>query len=651
MARRKHGRRADGDVLLDGKRYRLVGDLEPAAYARAAERVAAIMARTPEYAEAPAERWKVFELTGSFFDVVKLPFGTRDRIASAYPSVEDWDALIQAAWDAALKHRALRRDGEGAVIFPLPLPMTSYAGHPAELVVAPSRYRDAGQTWYAPFCAYRKPRVAAAEPVFAFGAGAREALPVYATDEEVHRRARAEEAAMRAEASVAGVTGEAGIAPYAPARYVEKRALLDYAWLGNEAETLGKLARMAEPERWDDGSDGPLGVLRNYLFGVFSAAQRQGLVLERPQDDFAAFNTGLTTPFASPVYMCFRVNRSLGRQEWAFSFFAEPGVGRAGKRLLEAAGSALPAAPALPAVAYGGEAVHVDYRHLAMRLFRLPGSFARAALEGDDGAIDLLAQAFAATDPAERAQRFEALSAHVLEHRACAERLRRHLARAVEASAERWHADPDLAAANYNPERDTASVLLPLWLTGGDDPDAALIAAPVGEGCWQGHTVVTLRQAYRTARIAGSQGTPWLAQAAQAAAAREAQADQDRAWAEAWLARRAAERRAQEEADQAAAACAVREGRADGVAGTAMAEAGREERTACADGAEPLAQDPPARAAAAAPDEPVLVAGEAANTGRSSQGAGLFGRLRALLEAASAERRARGLPPARYHTA
>ena len=297
MARRKHGRRAGGDVLLDGKRYRLVGDLEPAAYARAAERVAAIMARTPEYAEAPAERWKVFELTGSFFDVVKLPFGTRDRIASAYPSVEDWDALIQAAWDAALKHRALRRDGEGAVIFPLPLPMTSYAGHPAELVVAPSRYRDAGQTWYAPFCAYRKPRAAAAEPVFAFGAGAREALPVYATDEEVHRRARAEEAAMRAEASVAGVTGEAGIAPYAQARYVEKRALLDYAWLGNEAETLGKLARMAEPERWDDGSDGPLGVLRNYLFGVFSAAQRQGLVLERPQDDFAAFNTGLTTPF------------------------------------------------------------------------------------------------------------------------------------------------------------------------------------------------------------------------------------------------------------------------------------------------------------------------------------------------------------------
>ncbi len=619
-------RKSRGCELLDGRKYRLVAEMGSDAYARAAERVADIMARTDEYSQAPAEGWQVFELSGAFSDVVKLPRGTRERLAAAYPGIEDLDALLEASWGAALRHRALRRDDEGSLAFPLPLPMTSYAGHPAEVVVAPSRYRDAALAWYAPYCSYRRPG-SAAQPVFAFGASVRGAVPVSATDDEARRILCAQRNVDCAKA--AGGAGNTVIPAYTPASYVEKRALLDYAWLGNEAETLGKLARMAAPEDWDDGCDGELGVLRNYLFGTFAAAQRQGLVLERPQDDFAAFNTGLSTRFGSSVVMCFRVNRVLGRQEWAFAFFAEPGVGRAGKRLLEVAGSELPAAPTLPKARFGGEAVYADYRHLAMRLFRLPARWVREALDGCDEALDLLASALAEPGLGDGEKRFEKLSAYVLGHEDAATLLRERLGRAVAASQERWSADPSLAAANYNPERGTASVLLPLWFSGDEEPDAALIASPVEGGCWQGHTVVTLRQAYRTARISGSHRTPWLARAAESAETRRAREDEERRWAEVRLAQRAAERAAREAAAREA---------------EVQEEAACEKIAACEQ--VPPASPAPLEPAGARREERAPKAGAAGLEAR-----GFLGRLAAILIGTPTERRERALSAARYHTA
>ncbi len=496
----------------------LAANLERGAYEAAAATVAEAMAACAEYAEHRAEGWRIFELAGEFEDIVALPGGTRAHIARAYPAIEDVDALVAAAWAKAIEHRAIRRDEDDGLAFPLPLPMKRYASHPTELVIRPSQRKGSRHAWYASFFSYLQPTGKDVEPVF---------LRTTAVEERpAHEAARG--------ARPHGDDGLPAAAAQTDVRRFPKdaRSLKEYAWLGKEGDLLAQLAHIAAPERWDDGRALPYGILSSYLTCTFARAQQQDLVVELPQEDYSAFNTGLATSFGTPIFMCFHIAKSSTcRQEWEFDSFAEPGVGHAGKRLVELLGTQLPEKPSYSRLAYDGAGVLVDYRHLICRLHRLPVSFVRRALEGSPRSLELLAHALDDPSRATHPDTFRELVGHLLADGGDAAAVRAHLVAAVETSVDRLRERPDLAACSYSPNKGTEALLLPLWLD-SDDPVAALVATPVVKG-WQVHTVIQLPRAYCAARVTETHRAPWLANIDMA---QSGMTDEDTAWAKGYLA-------------------------------------------------------------------------------------------------------------------
>lgn len=490
------------------------------AYEATAATVAETMAACAEYAEHRAERWQIFELAGAFEDVVAMPGGTRARIAYAYHAIEDIDALVAAAWAKAIEHRAIRHDEDDGLAFPIPLPMKRYASHPAELVIRPSQRKGSKCAWYASFFSYLQPTGKDAEPVFL-------------------RTAAVEERYTHEAARGARPHGDDGL-PAAAAQTdshrfpKDERSLKEYAWLGKESDLLAQLARIAAPERWDDGRTLPYGILSSYLTCTFARAQQQDLVAELPQEDYSAFNTGLATSFGTPIYMCFHIAKSSTcRQEWEFDSFAEPGVGHAGKRLVELLGSQPPAKPSYSGLTYDDADVLVDYRHLICRLYRLPVTFVRRALEGSPRSLELLARALSDPSYTMHPDASRELVGHLLTDDGNAEALRTHLTAAVETSVSRLRERPDLAACSYGPNKGTEALLLPLWLD-SDAPAAALVATPVANG-WQVHTVIQLPRAYRAARVTETHCAPWLANIDMT---QGGVTEKDTAWAKGYLAER-----------------------------------------------------------------------------------------------------------------
>lgn len=517
----------------------LTANLERDAYEAAAATVAEAMAACAEYAGYRAERWRIFELAGAFEDVVAMPGGTRARIAHAYPAIEDVDALVAAAWAKAVEHRAIRRDEDDGLAFPIPLPMKRYASHPTELVIRPSQRKGSKHAWYASFFSYLQPTGKDAEPVFLRTATSSE-----------HPAQAAVRSACAHDGSRPSATAAQADAHRLPK---DARSLKEYAWLGKEGDLLARLARIAAPECWSDGRELPYGVLSSYLACTFARAQQQDLVAELPQEDFSAFNTGLATSFGTPVFMCFHIAKSSTcRQEWEFDSFAEPGVGHAGKRLAEFLGSQLPEQPSYSHLAYDGADVLVDYRHLICRIHRLPASFVRRALEGSPRSLELLAHVLGDPSRAAHPDAYRELVGHLLTDSGDAAAVRTHLAAAVEASMGRLRERPDLAACSYSPNKGTEALLLPLWLD-SDDPAAALVATPVANG-WQVHTVIQLPRTYCAARVTKTHRVPWLASIDMA---QGSVTDEDAAWAKGYLAELAARHAAATPAPAEAASAVV----------------------------------------------------------------------------------------------
>lgn len=497
-----------------GKKYYLVDQLPIDGYAIAVERVAQAMALETEYTSAPLSKLELAELDDDFPSLVYVPYATRNYCAYKYPDLEDFDALLEAAWDAARRYGAMRSDGNGSVVFPLPLPMTCYKSHPAEVTVSPSRRSDSELPWYAPHLGYRTPASAEAESVFAFGEECDDAVPIYA------------DADLLCSYEDDGSPLECGKSHGELSFMTEDKTLREYAYLGHIDNTISKLIAMIGRGKWGDDPQRLLG----YLASTFCEAQKQDKVAESSRLGIAVFNTGLVSQFSdAEVFMVFTPNWVLGRQDWAFASFALVGEGRYGKMLVELAASGdLPSAPLMPALSFNDSPVHVDYWHLLKRLFRLPMGFVHEALLGDERGLDLLAESMVDGKDSMDQMAFSPLISYVSTHADAYAALRQRLEDAVDASIERCRADHALVATGYNPSHGNAVLLIPLWID-GELPAASLLATPVSGG-WQVHTVLTLEQASATAYVVGDGAGAWLNQADQAGA--RAAHEDALAWAE-----------------------------------------------------------------------------------------------------------------------
>lgn len=103
------------------------------------------------------------------------------------------------------------------------------------------------------------------------------------------------------------LAGEVDLEGLPEAGSAVERLLARSVDLGSPDEALSALAQVAEPEDWDlPGHPGGHGLLRLYLSATFRAVLEQGLIATAPTGDFAAFDTGLLSPLAEPVFACLR---------------------------------------------------------------------------------------------------------------------------------------------------------------------------------------------------------------------------------------------------------------------------------------------------------------------------------------------------------
>ena len=298
------------------------------------------------------------------------------------------------------------------------------------------------------------------------------------------------------------------------------RELAQFAVLGTWDSFLGTLATMATPERWSFPGEGVgqasrYGILREYITVTFHHVMAQGLLGVDPEQSFAAFNTGLVTPFAQDIFACFTEHK--GDIPWEFAGFATAGAGELGVRLAGAL-DPLPEAPQyLHSLAdvtpERGRLVLLDTEALLSRqLGRLPRAFLVEQLEGNTIAREVLQQELA---EAQAAGGMDRASVTLLARTIHADpglyrRMSRALDDAVDLALTRARASYRIAAPVYDPADNRTKLLLPLCLVNDARVDCALVLARQHSGNYQGAAVLSLPRAYACARVVSAEQPAWL---------------------------------------------------------------------------------------------------------------------------------------------
>ncbi len=291
------------------------------------------------------------------------------------------------------------------------------------------------------------------------------------------------------------------------------RELAQELMLGSWERTLGSLATMAAPERWNYPGEGVgqasrYGILREYLACTFHRARCQERVSHASDGSFAAFDTGLLTPFGEDLYAC--LTPLDGDIPWKLAGFATAGSGDLGARLA-ATIAELPEPPSYlstveSVVPAHGRMVILDHAAILTRqIGRLPRAFLAERLEGNAQAMAILAgherlSAQQLTDLARLAQADGNAS----------RRMRRSLDDAVRQAMVRVRASYRLAVPVYDPAENRTKLLVPLCLVEDGRVDCALVLDLQPSGAYRAATVLSLPRAYACARVISREQPSWL---------------------------------------------------------------------------------------------------------------------------------------------
>jgi hypothetical protein len=244
-------------------------------------------------------------------------------------------------------------------------------------------------------------------------------------------------------------------------------------------DALAVLAAKAAPENWDDTSQPPgrLPVLHNYIQYTFRRLYEEGKLVEATDHDDSrvmAFNTGLYTPTWQAIYGCCKENFIPDKQPWFFLGWYTEAEG-----------------PMAPFV--GCEPQRAEYFTNPADLLLDPR---RKFVESVDHILDDNKERYPVDLQADTFRRHQALTFAV----SVAKRM-------VE---QNWQVAVPMHYFGHAPNESPISLLLPLCLLEAGKADMALVVGRYGDHQYKAFTVLSLDQAYRSARLIAKPAAAWL---------------------------------------------------------------------------------------------------------------------------------------------
>lgn len=296
------------------------------------------------------------------------------------------------------------------------------------------------------------------------------------------------------------------------------REFAQFAVIGSWERTLGTLATMAAPERWNfpgEGVGGPsrYGILREYLTVTFHRAVEQGRIVTATDSSLAAFNTGLLTPFGEDVYAVFSPNA--GDIPWKLDGFATTGSGELGARLA----ATLPELPQPASYLERVEDVVCQPGHMLIldteallgeKVGRLPRAFLADQLADSPEASRLLREGVDAGSGRLGRGACRDLARAIKADPSLYRRMARALQDATSLSLRLAQASFRMAAPAFDPATGTMRLLLPLCLVDDGVADCAMSLELMPSGAYRGAAILSLPRAYACARVVSRDQSAWL---------------------------------------------------------------------------------------------------------------------------------------------
>lgn len=296
------------------------------------------------------------------------------------------------------------------------------------------------------------------------------------------------------------------------------REFAQFAVIGSWERTLGTLATMVAPERWNfpgEGVGAPsrYGVLREYLTVTFHRVVEQDRVATAADGSLAAFDTGLLTPFGEDVYAVFSPN--VGDIAWKLDGFVTAGSGELGARLV----ATLPDLPQ-PAsylervedvVCQPGRMLILDTEALlGEQVGRLPRAFLADQLADSPEASRLLREGVDAGSGRLGRGACRDLARAIKADPGLYRRMARALQDATSLSLRLAQASFRMAAPAFDPATGTMRLLLPLCLVDDGVADCAMSLELMPSGAYRGAAILSLPRAYACARVVSRDQSAWL---------------------------------------------------------------------------------------------------------------------------------------------
>ncbi len=262
---------------------------------------------------------------------------------------------------------------------------------------------------------------------------------------------------------------------------VEEGKLFGYGGMAffrtGDTAALAALAAKAAPENWDDASRevGQLPVLHNYIRYTFRRIHEEGKLVE--SDDGGtptmSFNTGLYTPTWQAIYGCFQKNFIPGKQPWFFNGWFTESEG-----------------PMKPFV--GREPRRAEYFTDPRALLFDPSL---KFVENVDHMLDHHVERYPEQLQADAFRRHQAVNYG--------------LGVAKKMVEQNWQIAVPMYYFEHAPNQEPISLLLPLCLLEPGKADIAIVVGPYGPQ-YKAYTVLTLEDAYRSARLIAKPAAAWL---------------------------------------------------------------------------------------------------------------------------------------------
>lgn len=286
-----------------------------------------------------------------------------------------------------------------------------------------------------------------------------------------------------------------------------------FAFLGNWASYLAELATIAAFEPWDfqDGyQTKPFDILAQYLKYTFYHLEREDKIMYADDGMLAAFNTGLVDAHYNDIYAFFIPNS--GITKWKAAGFGTAASRGLGKPLINFFAALPERACYIHALTdltlCASYKVFVDWEHIILdNLDRLPLGFLSSCWAGDKDAQNLLNSVFSNIDVLENKCRLKEL---VAKSEGLFLSLQEWLSVALNYSLKLLASNYRIAIPSYYPRGDKTALLLPLYLQNKEHPDVAIVVENLSSGRCQGHTILTLQQAYVDARVISTLRGTWL---------------------------------------------------------------------------------------------------------------------------------------------